>query len=336
MMSISGQEARAIPELSDKVGEYFDEIKTDAVGNTLLIKRCGKTEAAKILVDTHFDEIGMSVTKIHEGGFLSVTSIGGLDPSILSACDVVIYGKETLRGVITSTPPHLRKKEDAKKLSPLSELLIDTGYSKEEISELVSIGTPVGFLPSYTELLGDNISGKSFDNKACAASAIYALANTPKDKLAGDVYLLLSSFEETSRIGGVGPAAFAVAPDYAMVIDVNLASVPEAPKYETVDYGKGVSISISAITDRRLTKMTEQLCADKGIGYYRIAAPSNTGTNTPVLNLVGRGVPVVDVGLPLKSMHTYNETINMKDAYALSDLVREFVCSEEIKEAFTV
>ena len=288
------------------------------------------------MIDTHFDEIGMIVTDIHDGGFLSVTSIGGLDEAILQANDVIIYGKETLRGVIASTPPHLQKSDDEKKLTEISKLLIDTGYEKSELCELVSVGTPIGFAPRYTELQNENICGKSFDDKACAAAAIFALANTPKEELVADVYLLLSCHEETVKIGGVAASAFAVDPDYAMVIDVNLAAVPDTPRYETVDYGAGVSISISAITDRRLTKMTETLCKEKSIKFTRIAAPSSTGTNTPVMNLTGRGIPTVDIGLPLKNMHTSGETLNMSDMRELSSLVRAFVGCKVIKEAVAI
>ena len=336
LMSVSGHEYRSHAKVRELVGEHFDEIKEDAVGNILLIRRCGAENAAKIMIDAHFDEIGMIVTEIHKGGFLSVTSIGGLDEAILQASDVIIYGKEELRGVIASTPPHLQKSEEEKKLTEISKLLIDTGYEKEELEEIIRVGTPVGFAPRYTELLGENICGKSFDDKACAAAAIYALANTPREELAADVYLLLSCHEETVRIGGAAVGAFSVDPDYAMVIDVNLAVVPDTPRHETVDYGAGVSISISAITDRKLTKMTEALCREKEIKFTRIAAPSSTGTNTPVMNLTGRGIPTVDIGLPLKNMHTSGETLNMSDMRELASLVRAFACSGEIKEAFAV
>lgn len=332
--SISGHELRSYGELISLVGEYFDEVSHDAVGNILLVRRAREKKGAKILIDTHFDEIGMLVTGIHEGGFLSVTSVGGLDASIMQASDVVIYGKKTLRGVVCSTPPHLSSPKKEKKLADICELFIDTGYPKEELEDIVSVGTPVGFAPRYTELLGDNLAGKSFDNKACAAAAIHGVAKADASSLAGDVYLLLSCHEETVKIGGVAPAAFSVSPDYAMVIDVNLARVPDTPSYETVEFGKGVSISISPITDKKLTRMTEQLCQRKQIPFTRVAAPSSTGTNTPALNLVGQGVPTTDVGLPLKSMHTYNEVINMGDVRALSSLVREFVTSDKIKEAF--
>ena len=336
LMSVSGSEYRAKDRLCELIGEHFDEISTDRVGNIRLIKRCLKNNPSLVMVDTHFDEIGMVVTKIHEGGFLSVTSIGGLDLAVLQASDVIIYGKKTIRGVISSTPPHLRKKSDSDKLTELHDILIDTGYEKEALEELVDIGTPVGFAPIYSELLGNTLVGKSFDNKACAACTIYGVANTPREALAADVCVLLSVHEETVNIGGVAVGGFELEPDYAMVIDVNLAKVPDAPRRESVDFGGGVSISISPITDRKLTKMTEELCRSNDIKFTRVAAPSSTGTNTPALNLVGRGIPTADIGLPLKSMHTPSEVISLDDAAELAKLVSAFISSSEIKEAFSV
>ena len=164
--------------------------------------------------------------------------------------------------------------------------------------------------------------------------AAYAIAHTPTEALAADVALLLSSYEETSAKGGVAPAAYRLRPDYAMVIDVNLATVPDVPKRETVPLGKGVSLSVSAATDRRLTRMTQELCREREIAHTMIAAPSSTGTNAISLNLVRGGVGVVDVGLPLRSMHTYNEVISLTDAASLCELVRAFITSEAIAEAF--
>ena len=336
MLSVSGYEYRSFEKLRALVENSFDETKRDSVGNILLIRRCGRENAAKVLVDTHFDEIGMIVTGISEDGFVNIAPIGGIDPAILPSSDVVIYGEKEIRGVLSSVAPHLMKESDSKKLTEISALFIDTGYPKQELEKIINIGTPVGFAPVYTELLNGNLCGKSFDNKACAASAILAVSEISKSELAADVYLLLSAHEESVHTGGVSPAAFGIEPDYAMVIDVNLAAVPDVPKSETVEYGKGISISVSAITDRKLTVMTEELCHDNEIGFYRVAAPSSTGTNAAALCLVGRGVPVVDVGLPLKSMHTYSETISLNDAHALSALVRQFVCSEKIREAFAV
>lgn len=325
--SISGFEKRSTEDLKRIVGDRLEFVTVDGVGNHIFIKRCGKRNAPKILIDTHFDEIGMLVTDIADGGFLRVAPLGGIDPAILQAADVVIYGKQTLRGVICSTPPHLKKDD---KLKSADEILVDTGLTKEMAEQLIPLGTPVGFAPIYGEMLNERIVGKSFDDKACAACALWAVMNAPAEKLAGDVYVLLSSVEETNRLGGAAAGTFSVMPDYAMVIDVNLARVPDTKDFETVEMDGGISISVSAATHMELTRATQRLCIDKEIPHSMIAAPSSTGTNAASVNLTRDGVPTVDVGLPLASMHTYNEVISMKDCRTLTRLVEEFVCSEQI------
>ena len=342
MMSVSGFETRSGGALRALLGEYFDEMETDAVGNHMLFRRCGREGAPLLLVDAHFDEIGFLVTAVLDGGFVRIAPLGGVDPSIMQAADVILYGRKTCRGVVVSTPPHLRSHDEESKLPAVDEMMIDTGYAlpAKELEAMLPVGTPVGFAPYYTELSGGAdgekcLSGKSFDNKACGAAAAYAIAHTPRKELACDVCLLLSSYEETSRLGGVSAAIYQTRPIAAMVVDVNLARVPDTKKSETVPFGGGISISVSAATDRALTKWTRALCDQKSIPYTMIAAPSSTGTNAATVNLVGAGVPVVDVGLPLKNMHTYEEILCEQDVRALCDLVCAFVSDGALVERFS-
>ncbi len=336
MFSVSGFEYRSTEKIKELYGAYFDEIYADRVGNHILVKRCGRENVPKIMLDAHFDEIGLMVREVLEGGFLRVCGIGGIDPSIMQACDVTVYGKKELRGVSASIPPHL-KTNKSDELPDISELLIDmgVGYTKEELEELVPIGTPVGFAPLYSEFGEGYIAGKSFDNKACGAIVARAVIDTPREELSGDVYLCFSAREEVGHPGGVYNATFALTPDYAMVIDVNLGNAPDAPERETVGMNKGASVAYSAATDRKLTRMTAELCKKNEIPFTPCAAPSSTGTNAVAVNLVEKGVPVVDIGLPLRNMHTYNEVISLGDCESLCELVKKFICSDELAKTFS-
>lgn len=333
LMSITGYETYDAERLTALM-QGFDEDITDAVGNRIFVCRCGREHAPKILIDTHFDEIGLYVTDILEGGFLRVCAVGGLDGRTLPSADVKIYGKRVLDGVIASTPPHLKSADDADKIAPVEELLVDTGYPEAALRKLVRVGTPVGFLPRYTWLQNRRLVGKGLDNKACCAIAAYALQNIPREALAGDVYLTFAVHEETDRVGGTAAAGFQVQPDYAMVVDVNIGHAPGSKEIDTVQMGKGPSLCRSAITDRRLTKMTEALCRRENITWQRCVDAVSTGTDTVSLHLVGAGIPVVDVGLPLRAMHTYVEMLDMADAEQLAALVRAFVTDREIGEVF--
>ncbi len=336
LFSLSGFEYRGADEIRALWGNDFDELRTDAVGNHVLLKRSGKENAPKILIDAHFDEVGMIVTEVLEGGFLRMTNIGGIDRAILQAADVCVYAKdEVLNGVIISAPPHLRSASDGK-LPALDKLLVDMGgYTKEELEEKCPVGTPIGFAPVYSRFGGDFMSGKSLDDKACGAIALRAIADTPREALAGDVYICLSAREETAHDGGVRTACFNIMPDYAMTIDVNLGDAPDIDARETVPLGKGPSVCYSAATDRLLTCKIAELCKEKEIAFTPCAAPSSTGTNATSVNLVRTGIPVVDVGLPLRNMHTYNEVLTLGDAEALYRLVCEFAKDKTAADLFT-
>ena len=327
IMSVSGHEMKEDDKLMALLADSFDECMTDALHNHIFVKRSAKANAPKILIDTHFDEIGMIVSGISKDGFVSVAPIGGLDTRILQAGEVIIYGKEPIYGVIASTPPHLQKPTDADKLKPIEELYIDTGIPKEELEELVSLGAPVGFKPIYTELLNGRITGKGFDDKACAACAALAVANTAREELAGDVYLVLTAQEEVG-LRGAKVAGFGVSPDYALVLDVTHASTPDNDVRKDIALGTGVAVCRSAITDRRLTDAVENICRDKEIEYSVEVSPMSTGTNANVLGITADGIPTALVSLPIKSMHSSAEMLALEDAEALQKFVGEFIKTE--------
>ena len=333
VMSVSGNERRGGEELKKLIGGVFDDYKTDALGNHLFIKKCGRPNAPRILVDTHFDEIGMMVTGIKEGGFVSVTNIGGVDTRILPASEVIIYGKEPVYGVFAAKAPHLSTAADMEKLTPLSEMLVDTGYTKEELEELCPLGTPVGFKPIYADLLNDRLAGKAVDDKACGACAIFGIDAVQRRDLAGDVYFLFSAFEETGMTGA-RVAGFGLRPDYALVLDVTHASVPEAKDRYLPEFGSGVAVAASPITNRRLTRMVTDLCKNGNIPFTVDACPGSTGTNANVLGISAEGIPTALCSLPLKSMHTSAEVLSLDDARALSRVVSAFIKSKEISEVF--
>ena len=333
IMSVSGSERRGREELCGLVGGVFDEYKTDVLGNHLFVKRCGRPNAPKILIDTHFDEIGMMVTDIKEGGFLTVANVGGVDTRILPASEVLIYGKETLYGVFAAKAPHLSTPEEREKLSPLSDMLIDTGYSKEELEELCPIGTPVGFKPIYRELQNEYLAGKAFDDKACGACAIFGIDSVPRKELAGDVYFLFSAFEETS-MAGARVAGFDLRPDYALALDVTFAADPETKDMGLVKPCSGVAVTASPVTDRNLTRMVIGLCRAGNIPYAIEVSTGSTGTNANAFGTAAGGIPTALCSLPIKSMHTSAEVLNMEDANALKRVVAAFIKSKEIAEVF--
>ncbi len=332
IMSVTGFEKRGKEALFRLVSPYFDESYTDPTGNHIFIKKAkNNPKGRKILLDAHFDEVGMIVSGIHEGGFLTVAFMGGIDTGILPAGEVLIYGKETIHGVICATPPHLQKPGDSEKLPTAEEIRIDTGYDKEDLEEIAPVGTPIGFYGSGCETVFGRITGRGFDDKACAAAIIAAASDSAPEKLTADVYVSISAREE---VGGAAPSlvAFGIKPDVAIVTDVGFARTPGTKVEQTLEYGSGAGISITSTFDRAVARRIIDIAKEKDIPLGLICEGTDMGTNAALLEIAMEGVPCVALCLPLGNMHTYNEALEISDLETLSRLVGEIICDEKIYE----
>ena len=155
----------------DQLRKYFEPY-TDSYENDKLGSYIFKQEginSRNIMLAAHIDEIGLMVTRILDNGFLSFTSVGGINPSSLVSQDVTVYGKENIFGVIGIKPPHVTPQEERDKALKLKDLYIDTGYPREELEKLVKVGDIATVKREPISLQGDVISAKALDDKACIA-----------------------------------------------------------------------------------------------------------------------------------------------------------------------
>lgn len=319
-MSISGFEYRSAEKLRSLVMPYFDEYIGDKVGNHIFVKKSKSEKAPKLLLDTHFDEVGLMVKDVTKEGFLRVCSIGGVDARIFPASEVTVYaGEKEISGVVVKKAPHARTPDEAGKLTAVTNLLVDTGYSKAELEELgVGIGTPVGMAKSYISLSDDVVSGPSFDNKSCCAAAVYAVSMLVD--CGCDIYLSMSAKEEVGH-RAASSAAYTVNPDFAIAIDVGLGLAPGGDKKSNPKLGGGACISVSAILDRAFTDRIIETAKKNEIPLQVIVEACGTGTHADEIGAVREGIPTALLSLPINFMHTGAETLYMSDFEATAKLI---------------
>lgn len=311
-MSVVGFEHYDEEALTALVDPYFDEHEYDQVGNHIFIRRCGKENAPRVLIDAHYDEIGLMVKGITDEGFLRICNLGGVDARILPAAEVVVYGKERMPGIVLTKPREWMTRDEFGALVPLGELLVDIGMTKEEAEEAAPIGTPIGFDPNSAELIGGYLAGKSFDNKCSAVAAILAIASLDMTKLSCDIYFSMSAREEVGH-RAITAAAYRIRPDMAIVLDVTFGNAAGCERIYNSDMKCGPVVSLTATLDTALTEFLVSTAEKHEIPVQTAVEATGTGTHADHIYLAADGVPTALLSIPIWCMHTANEIVHEED-----------------------
>lgn len=315
--SVGGDEEKIITLLTDLLKPY-GEVTKDSMNNVY----CTFGEGYHILLDAHIDEIGFVVTSISEEGFLKLGACGGIDKRMLLGSEVSVWGKQELRGVISTLPPHLQKGEDEKKVPEIDEISVDIGMSKEFAEHIVSLGDRVTFKRHFTELIGNNISANCLDDRAGIASIILSLDELKK--LPVKITVLFSTQEEVGTRGAkIGPYGRNV--DEAIAVDVSFGYTPNCKKEECGELGKGSMIGFSPILNKENSRKLVSVAENYKIPYQIEVMNGRTGTNADVISISESGIKCSLISIPLKNMHSPVEVIDIKDVENVSSLIVAYI-----------
>ena len=324
----SGFEQAAAQAARELLEPLVDEVSVNRLGSVLGVRRCGKEHAPKLLLDAHLDEIGFIVTG-HQDGFLRFATLGGVDPRMLPDREVTIMTQPPMLGVVACLPPHIQSGSDMDKSIPVSESYIDVGLSQEEAEKLIPIGTPITFRGSCFPLGEELLCGKAMDDRACFAILLDVMERLQGKDLHVDVYVLGSTQEETSSAGAV-TAAYGVAPEMFVAVDVTHGATPDAKKEETFPLGDGPVVGVGPNCVRwmsdRFTAIAEKLEIPSQIEVMS----GHSGTNAWPLQISREGIATAVLSLPLRYMHTPLEVCSRKDLEETAKLLAAFV--EDLRE----
>jgi putative aminopeptidase FrvX len=92
---VPGREDRLREIVRRELAPLTDEMRVDALGNLIAVKKASKgKKAKKLMIAAHMDEIGFVVSHIDERGLLRLVPLGGHDPRNMVAQRVVVRGKK--------------------------------------------------------------------------------------------------------------------------------------------------------------------------------------------------------------------------------------------------
>lgn len=315
----SGNEERIREVIKEEIKDYVDEIKVDALGNLIAIK---KGNGKKIMIASHMDEIGVMITNIDEKGFLRFTNIGGVSP-FTSLYQRVMFANGTI-GVVG-----MEKLDEIKDLK-LNKMYIDIGVSsKEEAMKRVNVGDVACFYTPFVQK-DDALVSKAMDDRiGCFVSieALKALKNSPNE-----VYFVFTVQEEVG-LRGAKTAAYGINADFGIAIDVTATG--DTPKASTMDVSLGIGAAIkvkdmSIIAHPGVKNLMTQVAKENNIPHqYEVLDMG--GTDSGAIHLTRSGIPSGVISIPCRYVHSPSEMVSASDVENAIKLLVKILEKEEIE-----
>lgn len=324
--TVSGSELENISLIKELLPQNAD-VESDHNGN-IIVTIGNKDSNDVILLDAHNDRIGFVVTYIDDKGFIKVANCGGIDRRVLLGSEVTILGKKTLRGIVCCLPPHLSDGGEDK--APKADLIyIDTGLTKQQVMQYVSLGDKIAVYAKPKKLLDTRFSASGLDNKAGVAALIKTAHLLSKQNIKSCVKILFSSQEETGFLGS-RTAGFALAPNCSIVVDVSFASQPGVAEDKCGVMSKGPMIGTAPILDKTMFKEIKVIAEKNNIPYQTEVMNGTTGTNADAITTTKSGVKTALVSIPLKNMHTQAEVIDTQDIENTAKLISLYIAERGV------
>lgn len=310
----SGDEGEVRQVLMDLAAPYVDEMQVDTLGNLILHRR---GNGPRLLLAAHMDSIGFIVTHVEKEGFLRVGRLGGIAPH--EALYTPVRFKNGVTGVIAK-----EEKAELKELKT-DACYLDIGASnREQALSMVQVGdTAVYHSPALRH--GDIIVSPYLDNRISCGVLLKVLEGI--EGCVNDLYVVFTTQEEVG-LRGAKTAAWAIAPDYAVVVDVtDVDDTPGSERCGTVQLGKGAAVKVmdrSVICHPQVVEGLSQLAQSHGIPAQRDIMVGG-GTDAGAIHTSRMGVRTGGVSIPCRYIHTPVEMADLRDAQACVQLLTAFV-----------
>ncbi|MCR5809533.1 MAG: M20/M25/M40 family metallo-hydrolase [Clostridiales bacterium] len=314
----TGRETKAAALLKKHIAPYVDEIRTDALGNLICVKR--GSSGKRIMLSAHMDQIGLIVLDIDEKGFLRFAPVGGIDPEV-TVCREVVF-ENGVRGVT------YYEEEKVKDKPKLTQMFIDIGCkTREEAEAHVSIGDICTYAPHFIDM-GSRIACGALDDRICCAILVEVMKRIDSPH---DVYAVFTSQEEVGLRGGAA-AAYSVDPDFGINLDVTASA--DTPECEKMPMAMGMGPTIkymdrSAVITKPVIDFMHKVADERGIKVQNEILRYG-GTDAGAVQPMRGGKAACCVSIATRYIHSPVELADIGDCLAAIDFVAAMAEEKEL------
>lgn len=295
----SGCETAVRNFLLNKLDKMNVECKVDAIGNIIGHKN-GKAPSKNIMLCAHMDEVAMMITSINGDGTLQFECVGGINGEALIGKCVRI---NDVCGVIGAKAVHNMSDDEKKAKVCTDSLYIDIGCDSDNAAQkLVNLGDCAYFDSDCTDFGSDMLIGKAIDDRAGCAVLLKLIENSE--------FAFSFAFTVQEEVGarGAGPAAFALSPEIAIVLEATTAAdIPASSGSDRVCLVKNGAVigfmDRSTVYDRQLYNLALELAAAHNIKCQiktKVAGGNDSGT----IHKTGAGVKCLAISVPCRYLHS--------------------------------
>lgn len=312
----------------DAVREFVRErlpadvaVTVDALGNLIAEKRGRARAAKKVALFAHMDEVALLVTHITDDGFLRFAPVGGIEAAALFGKAVRLESGKA--GVIGGKAVHHLEKAARETLPKTDALCIDVGArTRGEAETAARLGDNAYFDSEFTSFGDGFLKAKALDDRV----GVWMLLSLLQKELPFD---LTACFTVQEEIGtrGAAAAAFAVQPDFALVLEcttaADLADVPADRQVCALGRGPVVTfMDRGTVYDRGLVRLAFARAKALGLPCQtktRVAG----GNDAAAVHKAGRGVRTLAVSVPCRYLHSPACVIRESDVVHTQALIED-------------
>ncbi len=315
----SGREDEIRNFIISRIGGHAYHI--DPMGNLTVRVKGAKPAKKTVALFAHMDEVGVMATYIRPDGLIAFTTVGGIQGTTLAG--KALRFENGTPGVIGVKPMHLCGAEERLAAPETADLLIDIGAaSREEAEALVRPGDTAVFISEYTKLGEHKILSKAIDDRVGCAVMLDMIEK-------GVEYDTVFCFTVQEEVGlrGAKTAAFALQPDYAIVLEgttaADVADVKDGARVSVP--GEGVCVSMmdrATVYAPALFRRALAVAEENGIPAQVKTAVAG-GNDAGSVHVSGRGIKTVTLNVPTRYIHSPSSVCDLRDALAMRALAEK-------------
>ena len=294
-----------------------DSFRRDALGNLICEKNGTDPKGKRIMLSAHMDHIGFVVVSVEKEGFLRVMPVGGINLQVSKTRHISF--ENGVQGIIAQQP--VREGETP----AMQHMFIDIGAADEaEALSLVNIGDVAVYANDCFRMGAHRVAAPAMDDRAACALLVAVMQALPPCK---NTVIAVFSAQEEVGCRGAKTAAYSIAPDIGIALDVTANGDTPETKQPAVKLGEGAAVKImdrGSISHPDVVKAL--LAAGKlaGVKTQREVLPFG-GTDAMAMQTSRGGIPVGTLSIPCRYVHSACEVVDLRDMEAAKKLLLAYL-----------